>query len=190
MKFLFENFLKDKNIYFECVSFWEDLFKNLLSNIEFEKYFNTTYENGEDFFDGNPVFNFKVKNSNRAVLIVQESPESEDVYFKSWLDEFETEDETIEKLVIVLELSEKSKYLTIDLVKKWIIKQKSATELMNDIKILASVIPNKLRNNIYSEMFIVEKTKNIDSSIFSHSSLNSNRLSNSRSTKLLELLTV
>jgi hypothetical protein len=159
MKFIFENFLKSKDNYNECVKYWENLFIRLLPNIEFEKYFNTTFANGEDFFDGNPIFNFKLKNSNKAVLIIQEEPESENVYFKSWIDEFEAENETIEKLVIVLELSEKTEFLTKDFVQKWIINHHNSIEIEKEIKHLNNYIPCKLNNSMYSEIFIVEKNR-------------------------------
>jgi len=183
MKFKFDNFFNDKKIYIECVEYWAKLFRKELPNIEFEKYFNTTYSNGEDFFDANPIFNFKVKNSNRAVFIVQEEPESETVYFKAWIDKFEADDETIEKLVIILELTEQSEYHTIDLVKKWIVQQKSPENLEREIKLLASIIPNKLSRNIYSEIFNLERSEKIVSPIIKQSS-------SKRSSKLLELLPV
>ena len=121
MKKTFKDFLKNKKIYFKCVKHWEKLIKDSLPSITFKKYFKTTFNNGEDFLDGNPIFNFKDENSNKAVFIIQEEAESKNVYFKSYIDKFETESETIEKLVIVLELSEESEQLAINLIKKWIL---------------------------------------------------------------------
>jgi len=160
MKFIFENFLKDKSCYLKCVEYWEKIFITLLPNIEFEKYFNTTFANGEDFFDGNPIYNFRIKNSDKAVLIIQEEPESEMVYFKSWIDKFETENETIEKLVIVIELSEKTEFLTKDFVKKWIINENNSFEIENELNFINSYIPIKLNNLIYSDLFKIKKNIN------------------------------
>jgi len=157
MKFIFEDFLKDEKTYFECVEYWKQLFEKILPNIEFEKYFNTTFGNGKDFFDGNPIYNLRIKNSDKAVFVVQEKPESENVYFKSWVDEFEAENETIEKLVIVLELSEKTESLTKNLVRNWIINNCSSSEIENEIKSLNTCITNKLNKKKFSEMFIIEK---------------------------------
>jgi len=188
MKFIFEDFLKSKNAYIECVKYWENLFNRLLYNIEFEKYFNTTYTNGEDFFDGNPIYNFRIKNSDRAVFIVQEKPESEKVYFKSWIDEFEAETETIEKLVIVLELSEKTEFLAKDLVQKWIIKHYNSIEIEKEIRYLNNYIPNKLNNSMYSEIFIIEKNRinQLDISVFSQNK----KFQGKRNIELQELLAV
>ena len=125
----YESFLNDEKVYLENIKFWENEFNNLLNDISYHKYFSTTFANGKDFFDGNPIFNFKVENSNKAVFIVQEQLESEETYFQAWIDKFETDTENLDKLVIVLELTEKSLYLTKELVKKWIIENKTVSEL-------------------------------------------------------------
>lgn len=153
MNFLFNNFLKDDHTYLTNVEYWQKQFKKLLAGIEFEKYFNTTYANGEDFLDGNPIFNFKLNNSERAVFIIQEEPESDDVCFNAWIDKFESDVETVVKLAIVLELSEQSLDLTIDLVNKWILEHKDAEELDGYIKSLIGKIPNKTGKNIFSDIF-------------------------------------
>jgi len=151
------DFLNNKEIYKECINFWHSVFTELLKEISFEKYYATNFSNGEDFFNGNPIYNFKVTNSNRSVFIKQEKFESKSVYFTAWIDEFDTENETIENLVIVLELSEKTEFLAKDLVQKWIIKHYNSIEIEKEIKSLNNSIPNKLNNSMYSEIFIIEK---------------------------------
>ena len=155
MNFLFKSFLEDKKTYFECVKHWENLFKKTFPNVAFQKYFKTTFVNGEDFFDGNPIYNLKLINSNKAIFIVQEEPESDSVYFKAWIDKYKAEEE-VEKLVIVLELTEKSEYLAIDLAKEWIANSSSVNEIEKTIQNWAEVRPCKIGNKPYSELFNTE----------------------------------
>lgn len=122
---LFKDFLKNEKVYKKNIDFWKTIVYTLLSvdNLTFSSYLQTTKKDGSVYLDGNPIYNFKINESNRAVRIIQEEIETENVEFSAWLNSMEVENENIEELVISLELSNESTLFAIELINAWTINE-------------------------------------------------------------------
>lgn len=120
---LHKNFLSDETEYQKSIDFWKTVIYNLLlvENLTFDEYLTSPKPDGSLFMVGNPVFNFKLDNNNRAVRIIQEEVETNEVEFSAWLDTLELENKTIDELVISLELSHESVLLAVELINAWIV---------------------------------------------------------------------
>lgn len=133
---LFKDFLKNKRIYAENVGYWQAIVSELLAptQIKAEAYLQTTFANGEPFLDGNPIFHFVVKKLNKAVRIVQEVAESDKLEITAWINNTELDEMEINELVIVLQLSEESKTLALDLIRTWILNDETVKNTKLKIK--------------------------------------------------------
>lgn len=121
---LYTNFLENGHTYQENIDFWKTIVHTLLSveNISLQSYLATTKPDGSLYLDGNPIYQFKVENSNRAVRIIQEEIERDSIEFSAWLDTLELADESVvDELVISLELSQESCLLAVELINAWVI---------------------------------------------------------------------
>ncbi|RLD57326.1 MAG: hypothetical protein DRJ05_09895 [Bacteroidetes bacterium] len=121
---LYKNFLENDKVYKQNIDFWKTIVYTLLSieNITFQNYISPTKKDGSLFKDGNPIYNFKVNNSNRAVRIIQEEIETNKLEFSAWLSTLQlANDDIVDELVISMELSNESVLLTIELINAWII---------------------------------------------------------------------
>ncbi len=124
-KYLFEGFLQEKLIYHVCQAYWgiriEEFFnKHKISNAK--PYLKTTFADGTDFFNANPIANYYVENLGRSIRIIQEEPNPNDLEISAWIDKFETETFTTKELVISIQLTTYSERLAFDLIKKWLVK--------------------------------------------------------------------
>lgn len=123
---LFKNFLEDKNVYILNISYWQKTVTKILAeshrqNTPFKEYLNTSFANGTQFLDGNPIFNAVFEKPNKAIRIIQEEPESNEVVIAAWLDQVEKENKTtIPELVIALELSKESQKIADYFIEAWI----------------------------------------------------------------------
>ena len=128
---LFTRFLENETEYQKGVDFWKTIVYTLLSveNLTFSDYLTTTKKDGSIYKDGNPIFNFRIDNSNRAVRIIQEEIETNDVEFSAWLDTLELENDRVNELVISLELSQESALLAVELINAWIINNFSKQKM-------------------------------------------------------------
>ncbi len=133
---LFKDFLESEDEYNDNIDLWKTIVYTLLSveNLTFNEYLQTTKKDGSLYIDGNPIFHFRINNSNRAVRIVQEEIETNHVVFTGWLNTLELENENIEELVISLELSQESILLAIELINAWIINKFSKQKMNKFIK--------------------------------------------------------
>ena len=120
---LYKNFLENEKEYKKNIDFWKTIIYTLLSvdNITFQNYLQTIKKDGSFYLDGNPIYNFRINEANRAVRIIQEEIETENVEFSAWLDTIVVEGDEIDELVISLELSHESVLLAIELINAWII---------------------------------------------------------------------
>ncbi len=146
-KYLFEDFLKEKIVYVTCRQYWtillEELFeKNKITNVQ--PYLKTTYANGIDFFNGNPMVNYMVSETGRAIRIIQEEPNPDDLEITAWLDDFETDDFTANELVISIQLRPKTERVAFELIKKWLVEQYPAKKMERfiDLKIELDKLEN------------------------------------------------
>ncbi len=133
---LFKDFLKNKRIYAENVGYWQSIVSELFAptQIKAEAYLQTTFANGEPFLDGNPIFHFVVKKLNKAVRIVQEVAESDKLEITAWISNTELDEMEINELVIVLQLSEESKTIALDLIRTWILNDETVKNTKLKIK--------------------------------------------------------
>lgn len=120
--YLFADFLTNRMIYQACKNYWEVKIRHLLTKYHLPAgipYLNTTYANGSEFMNGNPMVNLYVEPKNKAVRIIQEEPESDYTVLGAWTEVFETENYRGTELVISLELTPKSEEVAFDLIEKW-----------------------------------------------------------------------
>ncbi len=129
---LYKNFLESERVYIQNIDFWKTIIYTLLSveNLTFQNYVSTTKKDGSLYTDGNPIYNFKIDNSNRAVRIIQEEIETNKVEFSAWTDTLQlTDNNVVDELVISLELSNESVLLSIELINAWIINNFSKQKM-------------------------------------------------------------
>ena len=129
---LYTGFLESEKVYKENIDFWKTIIHTLLSveHIAFDSYLTTTKPDGSLYLDGNPIYHFKVRNSTKAVRIIQEEIEKDSIEFSAWLDTLELEDsDSIHELVISLELSQESCLLAVELINAWIISDLPAPKM-------------------------------------------------------------
>lgn len=133
---LFKDFLKNKKTYIENVNYWQTMASELFvpNKIKAEAWLETSFANGEPFWDGNPIFHFIVKKQNKAVRIIQEEAENEKVVISAWINNTELDAIEINELVIVLQLSEESKKIALDLIKTWVVSDETVKNVKAKIK--------------------------------------------------------
>ena len=134
MKFLFPDFLEKKKIYNLNEAYYNRLFRKITGEKPVP-YYNTRYNNGEKFYDGNPIFSALA--SGRLLRIIQEEPESQHLFLRASLEK--TPEEDIDELVIILELSQEGKPLLEGLIRKWLADEEEKEAMSRFIK-------EKLRN--------------------------------------------
>jgi len=121
-QFLYKDFLEDKRVYNLNVAYWRRYFRNLLknrTNVVFN-WMNTSFGNGQPFYDGNPIFTVLLKDEQKAVRIIQEEPEAESIEIGAWLGEIEHEGIPCKELTISLELSKETKKIAQKLINNWV----------------------------------------------------------------------
>ena len=159
-KYIYKNFLDDKTIYKKNVAFWDSIIKSLLipENHIFSEYIATSDGFGNDFHDGNPIYNFKVDSLNKGVRIVQKEPEESSIQFSAWVNKTELPNEQlIDELVIDIELTQETVLLTIDLIHAWILSDLTKFRMKRYIKTIYACpfispnliifVLNKIRTN-------------------------------------------
>jgi len=139
INFLFKNFLLDKVEYQKAIQFWNKLIDTILlnNNIKSESILTYKYSNGETFHDGNPIIDRYIKSINKSVRIIQEEVSSDKLSIDAWIKETEFNEITYLELVISNELSYESSLLAEELIREWIVNNKSKDEME---KIIENVI--------------------------------------------------
>jgi len=143
MKYLFKDFLENKEVYLQTEIYYKNLFKQIIGH-EPKEYYNTQFASGKKFFNGNPIFNTKY--NDRIVRIIQDEPESGEPYFHVRIEK--TED-ALEELVIDLELSEEIEEILSLFLKKWF-KEKINVDALEEM-IESYTVNEKMDANIVSE---------------------------------------
>ena len=139
INFLFKNFLIDKFEYQKAYQFWNKLIDNIFINynIKSESIFSYKFSSGELFADGNPITDRFIKSINKSIRIIQEEAISDKLNINAWIKETEFNDKTSLELVISIELSYESSLFAEELIKEWIVNNKSKEEME---KIIEKVI--------------------------------------------------
>ena len=125
VRHLYKDFLKNKKEYKNAESYWEKLFQEIFSqtNIESKKRLNYSFNNAEEFLDGNPITDRYFANNKKAIRIIQEEITTNSIKIDAWIKKIEIEEDIeILELVISLELSEESTEIVKRLIDEWIIK--------------------------------------------------------------------
>lgn len=121
-QFLYKDFLEDKRIYNLNVAYWRRYIRKVSNNREdvvFD-WMNTSFGNGTHFYDGNPIVTVLLKNDRKAMRIIQEEPETDEIQIGAWLGEIEYEGIPYTELTISLELSKETKQIAQKLINSWI----------------------------------------------------------------------
>ena len=142
---LFPDFLEDKNVYSLNVEHWSQLLHSVTDAkgmLVKEHTFTTTFTNGNHFLDGNPIFEAIVDNY-RAVRIIQQAPESDELNISAWIDQREVSGQLIDELVIDLELTEKSQNIACSFLLCWLDYRLSLEEMNKTI----AIVENKIDSN-------------------------------------------
>ena len=145
---LYKDFLENEKVYLTNIDYWKSVIYTLLSveNLSFEEYVATTKKDGSLYMDGNPIFNFRIDKSKRAVRIIQEEIETNHVEYSAWLNSLElTDGDKVDELVISLELSNESVLLAVELINAWIINKFSKPKMEKFIEKLF-----KLKETIFT----------------------------------------
>ncbi len=111
-----KNFLDNKSVYKENVEFWDKIIQSLLqTEYTFAKYIATDDGYGNEFYDGNPIYNFMIESLNKGVRIIQEEAEDAQNQFAAWVNTAKLPDgNDIDELVINLQLSKETCLLAVD----------------------------------------------------------------------------
>lgn len=140
--YIFKDFLDNKEIYKKNVALWESIVNELLKpeRYDFEAYIATSDGFGNEFYDGNPIYNFKVDKLNKGVKIIQEEPDEGSVQLSAWIEETELANgDIIDELAINLELTKETIFLTIDLINAWILNDLTKFRMKRYIKTISSL---------------------------------------------------
>lgn len=143
-KILFENFLTDKRVYHLNQNFWKNSVRNALNKkkVKSENWLKNEYANGQKIYDGNPIYSMLL-NSQRAVRIIQEEPECKSPEISAWVKTIEDDQQNItQELVIVLELSNKTKQVALDFINNWADNNTKPSEMEELISRELAVLEN------------------------------------------------
>ncbi len=135
---LFPDFLENKNVYSLNVEHWSRLLHSITDAkgmLVKEHTFTTTFTNGNYFLDGNPIFEAIIDNY-RAVRIIQQAPESDELNISAWIDQREVNGQLIDELVIDLELTEESQSIVRNFFLCWLVFRFSLQEMIKIIDIV------------------------------------------------------
>ena len=106
---LFENFLKDFDVYDQSVKYWEDLCQNIFKTHqkqeEWEQWFSHKFLNGEPIRNGNPISSWVNYKEKKGIRIIQESSGPE-IPIIAYTSIFDPEVACIREIVISCFLTE------------------------------------------------------------------------------------
>jgi len=103
----YKHFLIDRDLYLENKLFWKGIVENITGSKN-EEWLITTFANGEDFFDGNPIYSAIFENEKKAIRLIQWEDSLENPLFTAWRTKFEFKDTSFDELSIGLVLNERT----------------------------------------------------------------------------------
>lgn len=155
-RYLFYNFLKEKLIYQSCRDYWEIKLSELFIRnriIGAKPYLNTTFGNGTDFLNGNPIVNYYFPKTGKAIRIIQEEPNPKDLEIAAWIDKFETDDIKATELVISIQLTPHSEKTAFDLIHKWLLEDYSTKKMEKFIDLKLEIEKIEVSDYMTAEVF-------------------------------------
>ncbi len=141
-KYIFKDFLDNKKVYKKNIEFWKSIISKLLKSekFSFDEYIARSDGFGNEFYDGNPICNFKIDKLNKGVRIIQEEPEENSIQLSAWIEEAElVNGKIIDELVINLELTRETIFIAVDLINAWILNDISKFRMKRYIKTINSL---------------------------------------------------
>jgi hypothetical protein len=149
-KYLFHNFLETNLTYFICKEYWQTKMEYFFESNKIENpkaYLTTTFANGEDFRNGNPMVNYFVPELNKAFRIIQEEPDNENADIAAWIDDFEmNENRIIEELVISIHHTPETEQVAFDLISKWLVSNLPKQKMERYIELKLELVDLHLRD--------------------------------------------
>ncbi|MCP4695734.1 MAG: hypothetical protein GY862_02625 [Gammaproteobacteria bacterium] len=135
--YLYKDFLHNKKIYNLNEGFWTQTITQMVQHActtdtasqGFQKWLKTSFSNNEKCYDANPIFNALCETQNKAIRIIQEEPEVDNIEISAWIDHSVVGHRKISELVISLELSKKASNIAEDLIKYWILETTDNVEM-------------------------------------------------------------
>jgi hypothetical protein len=131
-----EGFLDDPRLYSACEQFWDELVASVTDQLgqrgKWRRWIPQTYANGMPIErDGNPIFDGRSDDLDRAFRIIQHAAVSDEVELAAWVKSYEEEYEELprDELVFNLSLSEESATLAAELLRKWMLPATSAQDM-------------------------------------------------------------
>ncbi|MGV7210151.1 hypothetical protein ACLB1G_20120 [Oxalobacteraceae bacterium A2-2] len=123
--FLYEKFLEDRDIYRAARAFWASEISHLVPGRALQPYLADKFEDGELFYDGNPIANAVNLKTGKAARIVQESPQEFGKFYKSWNQPASVrfpggEQLAVQEKVIVLTLTRESLERSLQELQDWL----------------------------------------------------------------------
>lgn len=114
-EFLYERFLEDRHVYRAARAFWFRQVKRLFpDNERLGSYLSERFENGELFYDGNPMINVINRRTHKVARVIQECPVTFKEFYTSWEQDISLQIEpndsevSLREKVIVLTLTRDS----------------------------------------------------------------------------------
>jgi hypothetical protein len=139
---LYIDFLKNKKIYNLNVGFWKKMVQKiaLAENIQYSFADNEYFVNGKRFYDANPMISLNIPSQKKALRIIQEEQEGDEIDMSAWLKEKEMKEGVFfSELVISLTLTHITKELSKTLIENWLDTNIKEAEMQK-------IIENKLSN--------------------------------------------
>lgn len=134
-KLLYADFLESKSVYNLAQGFWNKLITSLVASHGYthRPYINQQ-QGGKKEYDGNPIFSAYIPKINKAIRIIQVSPEEEGDDISAWIDNVELpkKKKAIQELVIDIKLTQQAKRLAKQLIELWV-TGKLTDSLMSNI---------------------------------------------------------
>jgi hypothetical protein len=144
---LFERFLDDPAVYFDCVQFWRELANKVACWVEgptdWHSWIPRSYADGTPMdLDGNPIWDGRSHQLDRAYRIIQDIGEGDEIEIAAWVTSYDQEYEEMPRheLVIHLSLSKESADLAEALLRKWMTPT-TTPDVMREV--ISKLIPSK-----------------------------------------------
>lgn len=135
---LYSNFLEDKEQYDASERFWATLFASVAAEFgngaDWVPWRPRAYANGLPFErDGNPIFDARQPHASKAVQVIQWPPQSNELEISAWISELplvaEDEPAILHELTINCSLSIESARVAKELLRHWVDKAVSVSEM-------------------------------------------------------------
>jgi hypothetical protein len=98
----YKNFLSDRDLYSQNVNLWKEIITSLSGDRQFEEWVSTKFANGQDFFDGNPIFSALYEQLNKAVRIIQIEKDTYTPELRVWVENVQHDHKPIIKELLII----------------------------------------------------------------------------------------